>query len=370
MFLKSIQLTNFRNIKDQVLTLSESFNLIIGKNAQGKTNILEGIFLLARGRSFRTPQFTDLIYSGEPNGRLVGRIDLSSGRYDDVKLCIAGGRKIFDVNGKPRRVSSYDGIRVVLFSPEEILLLKSPPSARRDYLDDLIASFDRNYGKISSDYGKVVSHKNRLLSEGVEGDRNKVRGDILIWNERLVELGAKIWMGRLKWLDKIDKIFRGQYKLIAPLDPPVNISYLCSFCDRMPRDLDDATSIIGQMLRDRFEDELMRGFSIVGTHRDDFVVSLGDRAAKGYASQGQSRTAVLALKMAELDLHMEIFGDFPILLLDDVLSELDSDRANLLLEHLSAIKAQVFVTNTDVDFIKKFDFKDNVVFTVEGGRIV
>lgn len=367
MILHSISIVNFRNITRADLDFSKGFNVLIGNNAQGKTNVLEAIYLLARGKSFRVSDVNDLLRWGEEKATVRGEILNSEGLQDSLLIEIQDGAKSFKVNEKAQLFRKYNLSKVVLFSPDEIFLLKSYPSERRRYLDNLISGFVPSYSRIVKDYEKVVSQRNSLLADG--GSRDRIVREISTWNDRLIDLGVKIIMERREWIIKLGEHFSNEYGRIAPRDEGVRIDYFSRLAQNSDMTSSSLIDAFKSELNNRFNDEMSRRASLVGPHRDDMVVSVGNAAVKGFGSQGQVRTALLSMKISELKLHQQMSGSMPIFILDDVLSELDDERENQLINYLSSSNAQVFISTTEHLFDDKVKISDLSVFNVTQGKV-
>lgn len=365
--LTSLQLVNFRNFERERFELSPTFNLFIGKNAQGKTNVIESLCLLATGHSFRTAEFRDMIRR-ECEAADVLATSRCDGGGDDLHVSIELSGKAFFRNEKKAAPGGFKGVRAVLFAPEEILLLRDSPSARRRSVDALIAEVVPAYRGLARRYERVVSHRNRFLQEAAGGrciDAALLDG----WNEQLVDLGTKIVLERARWCDRLNAHIPGRYATIAPEDGEARFCYRphCGIAS-----VAIGAGAIGQALEEglsrRRADEIVRGITLVGPHRDDFEAAIGGQPIKHFGSQGQHRTFVLALKLAERELLREACGEVPLLLLDDVASELDVDRSRLFFEDLRGAPGQVFVTATDSDAIRLERAHPMRQFLIEAGR--
>jgi len=368
MFLKNLKLRNFRNFSCESFELSESVNLIMGKNAQGKTNLIEAINCLIEGNSFRTSRPHEIVFWGEASTIVEGEVERYDGCGDVIKLNIIDGKKYFEVNGKRKMHSLYNGAATVIFSPEDILLLRNSPSARRNYLDSLIARFETGYRRTLKEYEKIVSQRNRILIDAFEN--RSVLDQLDIWDQRLIAVGSKVLVYRATWVGMIDSELPVQYSAIAPSDGRASIEYASALGDFKNLDVETISSLFSERLIERRADEVARGYTLVGPHRDDILVKIGSKPLKEYGSQGQLRTTMLALKISELELYKKRFGHLPLLLLDDVLSELDEERSRFLLDYLSTEQGQVLVTTTDTSSPKLWSGMDPKIFTIENGKRV
>ncbi|MFH0800658.1 MAG: DNA replication/repair protein RecF [Pseudomonadota bacterium] len=345
MYLESLHLKNFRNFADEHVELDPHFNLLIGMNAQGKTNIVEAVGLLATGRSFRTSEFRDMIRSDCEAARVTASSSGSAGS-DELRVNMDPAAKIFYRNSKRSRPGGFVGLGTVIFAPEEIILLRDSPSARRRHIDGLIAQLSPSYRGVVGRYERVVSHRNRLLQEGLPPP--SLERELAAWDGQLIELGTRISVERSHWCERLNGIIPHKYAAIAPQDASALFLYRPHCGEEAVKDGEAAVrKALELALAERRPDEIDRGTTLVGPHRDDLEARIGDAAVRHFGSQGQHRSFVLALKIAEMELLREALGDEPILLLDDVASELDSERSRFLFDYLGNVAGQVFVTATD-----------------------
>jgi DNA replication and repair protein RecF len=342
--------------------------LIWGPNAAGKTTLLEAVVLLALGRSHRTTADSELIRWGASFLRLegvVGRageggaaaqgagaaeglvaapvaaLPLPPGTTLEMTLQ-AGGRKKIQVNGVPRRPAALsEHLRTVLFAPEEMLLVIGPPTLRRASLDGLAGPHDPSYGANMATYGRALQQRNSLLRAIREGEAD--RDQLRLWDDPFLTSGSAIVAARLRLLDLLAEPLAAAHREIAPLEGELTIGYASNSAPaagEMPREA------LARRLRDTAEKEVWNGSTLIGPHRDDLTFCLDGRDLATFASRGQQRTAILALKLAELNLLTELDGRPPLLLLDDVFSELDPARRGHLVRRIAELP-QAFITTTD-----------------------
>jgi DNA replication and repair protein RecF len=333
--------------------------LIWGPNAAGKTTLLEAVVLLSLGKSHRTTTDSELIRWGADYLRIegavghVGDVDsatsgLPIGRFD-VSLEVAlqaGGRKRIQVNGVPRRPSVLaEHLRTVLFAPEEMLLVIGPPALRRAALDTLTAPHDRSYTSNLATYGRALQQRNSLLRAIREGRAEQ--DELRLWDEPFLVAGSALVAARLHFLDVLAEPLAAAHREIAPTEERLTVSYAsnaASLPGEGPREA------LARRLHETSDKELWNGSTLIGPHRDDIVFSIGGRDLSTFASRGQQRTAILALKLAELDLLTALDGKPPLLLLDDVFSELDPARRGHLVRRIAELP-QALITTTDPDDI-------------------
>ena len=350
--LRSLSIRNLRGYESLDLALAGGPQLIWGPNAAGKTTLLEAVVLLGTGRSHRTTTDAEMIRWGSDFFRVEGSLSRTeSGPVDaehGIALAVslgatpAVGRKKVTVNGVPRRPSALgEQLRAVMFAPEEMLLVVGSPSLRRTAIDGLTEPTDRTYAANLATYTRALQQRNSLLRairEG-EGERDQLR----LWDEPFLAAGAAIVTSRLRMLERLAEPLARAHAEIAPLEEPLTVAYVSNAAPMAGEEPRDA---LARRLRDTAEKEVWNGATLVGPHRDDLVFQLGGRDLSTFASRGQQRTAILAFKLAEMDLLTAIDGQPPLLLLDDVFSELDPDRRAHLVRRISELP-QAMITATD-----------------------
>lgn len=366
MYLTNLYLKAFRNISEQELDFGPSFNILVGDNAQGKTNILEAIYFLSQGRSFRTSEWRDLVEHGRARAQIEGKVKSSKGK-DALSIFLDEPRRRFEKNGKTTRLGGFDDLHVVLFAPEEIMLLRTQPAARRKFIDRFIASFVGNHKKIIRDYETVIAQKNKLLTDDTLNEKEKLTR-LSPWNDQMVSLGTKITISRKRWCKKINESLPKHHRAIAKQDGKAGFVYQPavaeeSFCE----DAQMIAANFSELLKKKEREELIRRTSLVGPHKDDLIAHIGNETVKRFASQGQHRSFVLALKIAEAEIYAEILGERTILLLDDIASELDPGRNTRFFEYVQNSKGQVFITATRAADVLLKQNADTVKFTITSG---
>lgn len=336
MIIESIKLKNFRSYKNKEFFLSPTTNVFFGNNAQGKTNVLEAVYVCALGKSFRSRKDAELVKFGED----FGVVDISfcdRSRKKNINFIVSNkSKKQIKINGiKQTKISDLLGnLYVVLFSPEDMTFAKGEPNERRKSFDLLISQLNPVYMHILQEYYKVLEQRNSLLKNK---DRNIDYSEWDIWDEKLVELNIKIKDIRNEYIEKIKPIFAKYHKEIANQKENMLIKYKTQ--------VNGTKMDVQKALKDRRIQDLKRGFTSYGIHRDDYIFEINELNLGLFGSQGQVRTAILSLKLAEKDLFYIEKGEMPILLLDDVMSELDSYRREYLYEKLK--NCQVLITCTD-----------------------
>ena len=309
MYIDRIQLNNFRNYKKLDISLNKNIDIIYGDNAQGKTNILEAIFLCSFGKSFRTTKEKEMIKFDENNAVVEVQYKRKD-REGKIKIEI-GEKKKITLNGiKIKKLSELLGnINIVIFTPDDIDILKNGPANRRRFLDMMIGQLRPNYVYNLNMYLKTIEQRNNYLRQIRE--ENKPEEMLDIWDEKLIEYGEKIYSYREEFIQKIiNKINEIHYK-ITDSKEILKINYI-SDCNSKEEYL--------KLLKARRKLDIIKGFTTKGIHRDDFVIYINGKEVNTYGSQGQNRTVILSLKLAELNVIYDEIGEYPILLLDDFMS--------------------------------------------------
>ncbi|MDR0405492.1 MAG: DNA replication/repair protein RecF [Clostridiales bacterium] len=338
MYVDEIQLNDFRNYKDGYAAFSQGVNVIYGGNARGKTNILEAVYLLSSARSHRLSRENEMIRFGEKTARITAKFH-SRGRDNIGEMTLfPDKKKQIKINRVPiGKTSGLMGfLNTVMFCPEDLRLVKGSPRERRRMMDLGICQLSKKYFHALSQYVKVLEQRNRLLKE------NPGSQSLWVWDEKLVQYGVEVMLHRKRYLATLGGEARNVHGGIC--GERLDVAYRCGAAIG---DFDDREAAARQFLADleRCHGREQRfGMSLSGPHRDDFSIVIDDREARLYGSQGQQRTAALSLKMAEVSLLRDGTGETPVLLLDDVMSELDLSRQSYILNHIGGV--QVIITCT------------------------
>ncbi len=352
MIVSDLHITDFRNLAEVSLTLDPRFNVIVGANGQGKTNLVEAVNLLATLRSFRSFRNRDLIRQDADVARVTAMVDRAGVRRE-VGVTVRPSGKRVELNGKGvRDLSAFFGeVNTVVFAPEDIGVLRGSPTDRRLLLDRIIFNAQPSYAAMVSDYEQVVKQRNALLKHD--------RPDpalVAIYDEQLVTLGVQVIQRRRAWLSEMHAPFVQAFAEIFDDALDVALTYEIRFLrERDDVDPDDAGALAEAMrgaLSRRWVVDVARGYTTVGPHRDDLVATLQGQPIKTWASQGQHRAFILALKITEIRLLRQRLGAPPVLLLDDVSSELDPARNEKLFAFLSEVDGQVLITTTDASYLR------------------
>lgn len=379
MYLKYLSLNNFRNYQKQELSLEKGTNIFIGNNAQGKTNILEAIYFLALTKSHRTSKDRELIKLGNSFSIVKGKV-LKRGIESEQEIMLSDKGKNNKINNKKiSKTSEYIGnINVVMFSPEDLNIIKGGPIYRRRFLDMEIGQINKVYLFHLSKYQRVLKQRNNFLKE-IKGN---IRGkeDILdVWNSQLIEHGVKIISKRMKYLKLIEQwlpiiqqeISKEEEKITVEYKTTINGNDLLNNKEEITFECNEKIlkDMYASELRRMQKNEIINGSTMIGPHRDELIIKINNKNVMNYGSQGQQRTVVLCLKLAEMELINYYKGEYPILLLDDVLSELDQWRQTYLLSKIQN-NIQTLLTTTQLNDIKKENMKNAQIYYVENGKII
>lgn len=367
MKLKHLKLVGYRNYEELSLDLSDGTNIFIGRNAQGKTNILESVCYASMGSSFRTNTDNDLIMWNHP-GSLVS-IDFQRMGVDNKLEFIFQREKRRQIihNGSKIKAKELIGIiNVVLFSPEDLTLIKGAPSERRRFLDmEISQASPAYYGELIK-YNRLLQQRNTLLKSIREG---KAHASMLeMWDSQLVDSGIKIIGKRLETVKKLNMLANLMQRRISTNEENLSLSYCIKGYTGVVDKIDEKMILwYNETLREVTREDIYRGSTSIGPHRDDIQIYVNGIDLKAFGSQGQQRTGVLSMKLSELEFIRSEKGEYPILLLDDVMSELDMNRRQQLLEFIKKEHIQTIITATDKAY---FPEDANCVFyKVSGGTV-
>lgn len=353
MWISNLKIKNFRNYTDEKISLNKNINIFYGENAQGKTNIIESIFLCGMGKSFRAKKDNEMINFNSQNSSIEVEFKKSD-RDGKIKIEL-GNRKNIYLNGiKLKKLSELLGnINLVIFTPEDINILKGSPQNRRRFLDIMISQLRPNYLNCLNMYLKTLEQRNNYLRQIKEERKDENLLDI--WDEKLAEYAINIYKYRKEFINKLQEKIENIHNGITENKEEIKIEYI-SMCKEKEEFL--------KALKERRKLDIIKGFTTRGVHRDDFIIFINGKEINIYGSQGQNRTAMLSLKLSELKVVYDEIGEEPILLLDDFMSELDSKRRKSFLENIN--DTQVIITCTEklaLENLKSF------AYNVKNGKV-
>lgn len=352
LFLKKLEFNNYRNYPHFELSEIEPLTIFVGQNAIGKTNILEGIQLLASQSSFRNPGTSELVLWGKENTSIKGLFSNRSRNLDFEMKVIEGKRKYF-VNGKKKNIQELKGIvSSVMFSPDDLTLVKGSNSARRNAYDQIGSQISTNYYVIKKDYDRILAQKNQLLKHDYSSSL------LESVNETLIKIGTQLFCYRFSLYKRIKALFIELYPQIINEIEQGDIEYKASWDEIISsteydmNEKDQVSRVFREVLELKRSEEKERKRSLIGPHKDIFTFLINNKDAKTYGSQGQQRSLVLCFKLSEVKLIQNMLDQQPILLLDDVMSELDEQRRNALIGFISE-SIQTFITTTNLHYFNE-----------------
>ncbi|MDS0527938.1 DNA replication/repair protein RecF [Clostridium sp. SHJSY1] len=359
MFIKKLMLMNYRNYKELNIEFGSNVNVFIGDNAQGKTNILESIYYCGFAKSHRTSRDKELI--NWSSDRAFISLSVGKDRLDkriDIGI-LKDGKKAISVNSiKINKIGELFGtFNVVMFSPEDLKIIKESPGIRRRFMDMELCQLNKTYYYNLVQYNKVINERNIVLKS-----RNSSEEMIDVYDEQLINYGEYIIRERINYINKLNKYSKNIHNEITLGKEEIKFKYQTSI-----KNFDNIKSEFYEQLKKSRKKDIEKGISTIGPHRDDFLVFINNVDTKSFGSQGQQRTAVLTMKFSSLNIIKEVNGEYPVLLLDDVLSELDFNRKRYVLSTIKDI--QTIITCTGISDINEYLDSNSKVFVVNDGKI-
>jgi len=363
MKIDKLYLKNFRNYDELNIEFNDNLNIVIGNNAQGKTNILEAIYFLSITKSFLSVNDKNCIKRDKLFTNIMGSIT-SDNDKKKLAVIINGNGKRLEVNSNEiKKHSDYVGnLKVIIFNPDNIRLIKDAPGNRRRFLNIEISQLYPKYINLLNEFNVILKQRNEFLKIIKNGYINNDYFEIL--NEKFVDLSLQIYKYRSEFINKLNNYISDIFLNISGYNG-LKLEYITNI-DISKNDIKD---IFIDKLCSVYDKEILYGSSLIGPHRDDFSFNLSDNDLLLYGSQGQLKMAILALKLAEIDVFREVSGGYPLLLLDDLFSELDVEKRNKVINYLKG-DIQVIVTTTDLDNINSELINDSYVYKVENGKVI
>jgi DNA replication and repair protein RecF len=348
----SLSYEGYRNLQPGEIVPESGINVIYGKNAQGKTNLLEAMWLFTGGRSFRGSRDADLIAAGGQRAELNLRF-FSEEREQTAQIRVENGRRSASLNEVPKKSASelIGKFFAVLFSPEHLSLVREGPSFRRNFIDSALCQIKPGYAVLLAHYNHTLIQRNTLLKDIPR--HAELLDTLEIWDEKLAKYGEEVIRCRMQYIESICEPTKKIYAGISENKENIELTYRKS-----AENLQDA-------LKNSRRDDIYTGHTSFGPHRDDLEILIDSKSARAFGSQGQKRSAVLALKLAEAETLHKKTGEKPVIFLDDVMSELDSGRQDYLLNHLDS--CQVFITCCEPDAVKRL--KTGALYEMSGGKL-
>ena len=359
MEIQHLKLLNFRNYEQLDIDFNSKMNIIYGDNGVGKSNIVEAIYCLALTKSFRTTDDKNLIKQGEKETRISAKVKKKIEHEYELVLNDDGKKALINGNAYKRLSDYISKIQVIVFSPDDLKMIKESPSIRRKLLNVDISLLNNNYLKYLASYNKILKQRNSYLKTvAVNGNSSMDYLDIL--TNSLIEHGLKIYEYRKKFINELNESIESIYSNISGIEG-LTIKYISSYSDETKEDL-------VKLYKKGLERDLFLGKTNIGIHHDDitFLLPFGD--LKDYGSEGQQKNAIIAYKLAEVELFKRINESYPILILDDLFSELDKKKINNILNMLDK-DMQTFITTTNVTFVKKSIRNNSKLYRIINGKI-
>ncbi|EPI02540.1 MULTISPECIES: DNA replication/repair protein RecF [unclassified Enterococcus] len=368
MRLNKLQLKDYRNYHELNMEFSKNLVIFLGENAQGKTNILESIYVLAMTRSHRTASEQELISWGKDQALIQGEITRGTSKIPLEILLSKKGRRTKINHIEQKKLSSYVGqLNVILFAPEDLSIVKGSPQLRRKFLDMELGQVNPIYLYDLVQYQGILKQRNQYLKQLNEKKQSdQLYLDVL--SEQLAEFGSKVLAARYRFVQRLEYWANALHGQITHQKESLQIDYLSSIGSLADQTQEQLQETFLELLKKNKQKDLFRGTTTIGPHRDDLQFLINEKNVQTYGSQGQQRTTALSVKLAEIDLIKEETNEYPILLLDDVMSELDDSRQLHLLETIEG-KVQTFLTTTTLEHVKNKMTVEPEVFYVQQGKI-
>ncbi len=368
MIVKSLALENFRNHIDTKIVFSDRFNIIYGDNGQGKTNILEAIYLCASGRSHRTSKDSELVRFGSSSYNINSFV-YNGGLDKNISIkYLLDQKKQISINDIPlKKLGALMGnLYAVLFSPEDLFIVKQGPMERRRFVDITLSQIKPSYFYNLQLLAKILKQRNMLLKNLY--NKAGLLDTIDVWNSKLAEVAASIIIARQDFTKALSELAQRQHKFLTVEKEIISFDYNCNFQIYNASNKSELIDLYLKHLEKSITRDIALGYTSIGPHRDDYDILINGKSLKLYGSQGQQRSAVLSLKIAEIELINSETGQFPVLLLDDVMSELDENRQKYLMNSIKDV--QTFITCTNDAHFKEYLKSSANYFKIENGRVI
>lgn len=366
MFLKKLKLENFRNLENLELSFDKKINIFVGNNAQGKTNILESIYFLAITKSHRTRNELNLIKKDTLYTKVSALYLNDNEKPNRLSILLNEKGKKVEVNNMiQKKISNYlSNLNVIMFCPDDLDIVKGSPSIRRKFLNIELSQLNKVYVSKLKEYNLVLKQRNEYLKQKNNAKFNKNYFDIL--TKQIIEKNIEIVKFRYKFIDEINEFLEDIFNNIFE-SGVLKIKYK-SFIEKEDLNKKEVNDLLFKKFERIFTNELLQKTTLLGCHKDDFQMYLNDLSVMDFCSQGQQRLTILSLKLAELEVFIKKNNIYPIVLLDDIFSELDENKKNNIIKYFNN-KIQIFISTTEINDIKQ-SFKENSdIFVVENGKI-
>ncbi len=365
MYFTSLSIYNFRNYTEQTLEFDRDLNIFLGQNAQGKTNILESLFVMGLGKSFRTNNDREMINFASDSARVKAVVMSEDGRDSEIEIDYSKDGKVIKLDRVKldRTMDLIGNVYIVVFAPDDLKIVKEGPDNRRRYLDRELCQIKPVYYSDLGNYKRVLKQRNMMLRQNTSDFQL-----FDVFDEALSDYGIRLVDERERFIKRVEEISRRILFEISEGKEELSLSYETKISPPEGRSREERKEEYKKLLENNFESDIYRGFTGFGPHKDDLKIEINGIDIRQYGSQGQQRSAALSMKLAEIDLIEQETGEKAVLLLDDVLSELDPGRQRYLIEAMN--KVQVFITTTSIDEKLKKLLPKGKTFTVEKGKVL
>ena len=362
MFIEELKLIHYRNYENELITPQKGINIIKGENAQGKTNLIEAMFFLSRGYSHRASNVAELAQWDHDDFFMNARV-VSEGVKHVLSAKSHQGKRQFLLDGKVKKRDKINGIfNTILFEPDDLKIVKEGPDKRRRFLNQEISGFRPEYHYILRDYEKILNQRNSLLKNIHYEPSLKTTLDV--WDEQLIQTGVRLMNHRIRYLHRLNREANNLHKILSLGKETLSLFYLNNIIDTM-EELSEIKNIFKKRLESSREEEISRGATIYGPHVDDMIIQINGKDARRYGSQGQQRSAAISLKLSQIEIYYDNTGEYPVVLLDDIFSELDEHRRKNILSLLN--KTQAFITCTE-DILDDGQLIDRNIIEIQQGK--
>ncbi len=360
MYLSQISFNNFRCLEDGKIELDDKFNLIYGKNGQGKTSLIEAVHFLATGKSFRTKKIKEVLKYNRNRVIVFGKSVNKDSTENTMAIDLNDDRKDFYINRNKSRYIDYVGIlNIISFIPEDIEIITGNPGIRRNFFNYEISQAKKEYLKTIVDFEKILRTRNRLIKE------RKVNDEIFrIYNEKFIEEGVKILIHRREFIKNLSILLNLNYRKLFDPDSELKLKYGCFLgnIEKLPKE--DIHDKFREMCIRKAERERILGYTLTGPQKDDFIFELNGKNAKAYSSQGEKKSIIFSLKISEIDMLYKEKNEYPVFIMDDISSYFDGIRKKSILDYFENKKIQCLITSTEDLGI------EGKKFYVKGGKVV
>ena len=353
MFIEEIKLIHYRNYENEKIKTHEGINIIMGENAQGKTNLIEAMFFLSRGYSHRASSVAELA-QWDHDDFFMNAIVVSQGVKHTLTAKCHLGKRQFLLDGKARKREKINGIfNTILFEPDDLKIVKEGPEKRRRFINQEISGFKPEYHYLLRDYEKILNQRNMLL-KNIRYEPS-LATTLEVWDEQLVQVGTRLMNHRIRYLHRLNREANVLHKILSQGKENLSLYYQNNIIDSL-EDIKEIKRIFKEKLELSREEEISRGSTIYGPHVDDIVIQINGKDARRYGSQGQQRSAAISLKLSQIEIYFDNTGEYPVVLLDDIFSELDENRRKSIIKLLN--KTQAFITCTE-DLFSTDEIQEN-----------